>query len=88
MDHAHAHLIEFSDEIKSQKQSLDLTIRIRMKRYIAVKVKWQQTTTKNIAIKKLAAIKDFTWFSLGPTNAKSELFNFLDIVCLTVELMW
>jgi hypothetical protein len=39
MDHAHAHLIEFSDEIKSQKQSLDLTIRIRMKRYIAVKVK-------------------------------------------------
>jgi hypothetical protein len=38
MDHAHAHLIEFSDEI-TETVSLDLTIRIRMKRYIAVKVK-------------------------------------------------
>jgi hypothetical protein len=40
MDHAHTHLIEFSDEIKSTETvSLILTIRIRMKRYIAVKVK-------------------------------------------------
>ena len=82
MDHAHAHLIEFSGEIKiTETVSLDFdhqdTDETLHRSESEMHNKQQQR--QNGYYKELAAtIKDFTEVVLfGPTNAKSELFSFV-----------
>jgi stalled ribosome rescue protein Dom34 len=82
MDHAHAHLIEFSDKIKiSETVSLDYDHQDKDKtlQYSESEMHNKQQQRQNGYYKKLAAtIKDFTEVVLfGPTSAKLELFNFL-----------
>lgn len=82
MDYAHAHLIEFSSELKETKtitsdfthQDRDETLR-RSENEMHNKEQQKHTTY----YKKLAEVIDkFDEVLLyGPTNAKSELFNFL-----------
>ena len=82
MDHATAHLIEFSDVVKAtatisldfDNQDKDETLQ-RSESEMHNK----QQQRQNIYYKKLATvIKDFAEVVLfGPTNAKSELFNSL-----------
>ncbi len=82
MDHAHAHLIEFSDEIKiTETISLDFDYQDKNETLQRSESDMhnKQQQKQNAYYKKLAAIiKDFTEVVLlGPTNAKTELFNFL-----------
>lgn len=82
MDHAHAHLIEFSDEIKiTETVSLDFDHQDKNETLHRSESEMnnKQQQRQHGYYKKLAAIiKDFTEVVLlGPTNAKSELFNFL-----------
>lgn len=82
MDHANAHLIEFSDQPKTtttisldfDNQDKDQTLQ-RSESEMHNK----QQQKQNAYYKKLAAVvKDFSEVVLfGPTNAKSELFNSL-----------
>ena len=78
----HAHLIEFSDEIKiTETVSLDFDHKDKngTLHRSESEMNNKQPQRQNGYYKKLAAIiKDFTEVVLlGPTNAKSELFNFL-----------
>ena len=82
MDHANAHLIEFSDEIKiTETISLDFDYQDKKESLQRSESEMhnKQQQKQNAYYKKLAAIiKDFTEVVLlGPSNAKSELFNFL-----------
>lgn len=82
MDHNNAHLIEFSDEIKiTETISLDFDHQDKNETLQRSESEMhnKQQQKQNAYYKKLAAIiKDFTEVVLlGPTNAKSELFNFL-----------
>lgn len=82
MDHAHAHLIEFSYEIKiTETVSLDFDHQDKNETLHRSESEMnnKQQQRQHGYYKKLAAIiKDFTEVVLlGPTNAKSELFNFL-----------
>lgn len=82
LDHANAHLIEFSDVAKETRTiALDFDIQdkeeTRQRSESEMHNKQQQK--QHAYYKKLAAeIKDFAEVVLfGPTNAKSELFNSL-----------
>jgi stalled ribosome rescue protein Dom34 len=82
MDHANAHLIEFSDEVKPTATiSLDFDIQDKdeTQNRSESEMHNKQQQRQNAYYKKLAAIiKDFGEVVLfGPTNAKSELFNSL-----------
>ena len=82
MDHANAHLIEFSDEIKiTETVSLNFDYQDKNEtiQRSESEMHKKQEQRQNGYYKKLAAIiKGFTDVVLfGPTNAKSELFNFL-----------
>ena len=82
MDHAHAHLIEFSDKIKNTETvSLDFNHQDTdetLDRSESQMHNKQQQRQHGYYKKLAATIKDFTEVVLfGPTNAKSELFNFL-----------
>ena len=82
MDHANAHLIEFSDEIKiTETVSLNFDHQDKNEapqRSESEMHNKQQQRQKGYYKKLAATIKDFTDVVLfGPTNAKSELFNFL-----------
>lgn len=82
MDHANAHLIEFSDEIKiTETVSLNFDHQDKNETLQSSESEMhkKQEQRQNGYYKKLGAtIKDFTDVVLfGPTNAKSELFNFL-----------
>ena len=82
MDHANAHLVEFSDEVKAtttisldfDNQDKDQTVQ-RSESEMHNK----QQQKQHAYYKKLSAvIKEFHEVVLfGPTNAKSELFNSL-----------
>jgi tetrahydrodipicolinate N-succinyltransferase len=82
MDHANAHLIEFSDGVKP-KETISLDFDNQDKDETLQRSESEmhnkQQQRKNAYYKKLATvIKDFTEVVLfGATNAKSELFNFL-----------
>ena len=82
MDHANAHLIEFSDEIKiTETVSLNFDHQDKNEtiQRSESEMHKKQEQRQNGYYKKLGAtIKGFTDVVLfGPTNAKSELFNFL-----------
>lgn len=82
MDHANAHLIEFSDEVKpTETISLDFNNQDKDETLQRSESEMhnKQQQKQNAYYKKLAAIsKDFAEVVLfGPTNAKSELFNSL-----------
>lgn len=82
MDHANAHLIEFSDEMKATETiSLDFDNQDKEEtlQRSESEMHHKQQQRQNTYYKKLATvIKDFAEVVLfGPTNAKSELFNSL-----------
>lgn len=82
MDHANAHLIEFSDEVKATETiSLDFDNQDKDEtlQRSESEMNNKQQQRQNAYYKKLAAaIRDFAQVVLfGPTNAKSELFNSL-----------
>ena len=82
MDHANAHLIEFSDEVKETETiSLDFDNQDKDETLQRSESEMhnKQHQKQNAYYKKLSAvIKDFDEVVLfGPTNAKSELFNSL-----------
>lgn len=82
MDHAHANLIEFSDEVKT-KITISLDFDNQDKDYSVQRNESEmhnkQQQKQHAYYKKLSVIiKEFTTVVLfGPTNAKSELFNYL-----------
>lgn len=82
MDHAHAHLIEFSDEVKDTKTitlDFDMQDRDETLQRSESEMHNKEQQRQNTYYKKLAAvIKNYQELVLfGPTHAKSELFNFL-----------
>lgn len=82
MDHANAHLIEFSDEVKPTATisfDFDSQDKNETLQRSESEMHNKQQQKQNAYYKKLTAvIKNFTEVVLfGPTNAKSELFNFL-----------
>lgn len=82
MDHANAHLIEFSDAVKATETiSLDFDNQDKdetLQRSESEMHNKQQQRQLAYYKKLAAALRDFTEVVLfGPTTAKSELFNFL-----------
>jgi stalled ribosome rescue protein Dom34 len=82
LDHAHAHVIEFSDEVKETKTiASDFTYQDKVETLKRSESEMHQkeqhkltTYYKNIA----AVIENFNEVLLfGPTEAKVELFNFI-----------
>jgi stalled ribosome rescue protein Dom34 len=82
MDHANAHLIEFSDEAKTTKTiTLDFDTQDRnetLQRSESEMHNKEQQRQKSYYKKLADVIKDYQELVLfGPTHAKTELFNFL-----------